>query len=391
MSDYDVIVVGGGPAGSTAAYEAASRGAKTIILEKDRDIGYPVRCGEAVSDAGLRQFLEPQPEWIAAHINKISMRSPDNTQIAFRSDAVGYVLHRRIFDYALANRASQVGAEVQTRAYVDGLIMEDDSVKGVEYQYMGEKRKLTAKLVIAADGVESRVGRMAGMRTATKLKDMESAYQATVGNIDVDQELIDFYIGTNWAPGGYLWVFPKGNGMANVGLGVLGSLAKNYPSAHDLVHSFLKEHYPDATMLTSVCGGVPIAHTLKHITGNGIMLTGDAARMVHPVSGGGIISGMVGGQIAGQVAVESVNAGDVSRKGLESYPKRWRKAEGKTHEAIHRISETIKTITDDELDAIAHKLKSVPEEDRSILKVFTTVAVKKPKILLDVTRVFTGF
>lgn len=391
MTDFDVIVVGGGPAGSTAALAAVSKGAKTIILEKDRDIGYPVRCGEAVSDAGLRQFVEPQPEWIAAKINKIAMRSPDNTKIEFQSNAVGYVLHRRLFDYALANRASQAGAEIQTRAYVDGLTMEDDRVTGVEYQYMGEKRNLTSKLVIAADGVESRVGRMAGIRTATKLKDMESAYQATVGNIEIDQELIDFYIGTNWAPGGYLWVFPKGDGMANVGLGVLGSMARHYPSAHDLVHKFLKDHYPDATVLTSVCGGVPIAHTLKQITGNGIMLTGDAARMVHPVSGGGIISGMVGGRIAGEVAAEAVNSGNLSIKGLDNYPKRWRKAEGKTHEAIHRISETIKTITDDELNAIAHKMESIPEEDRSILKIFTTVAARKPKILLDVTRVFTGF
>lgn len=392
MTDFDVIVVGGGPAGSTAAYEAAKGGAKTLILEKDRDIGYPVRCGEAVSDRGLRQFVEPQPEWIAATISKIRMRSPDNTKIDFTSHKMtGYVLHRRIFDYAMANRASQAGAEIQTRAYVDGLIMEDDTVKGVGYQYMGERRKLTAKLVIAADGVESRVGRWAGLRTATKLKDMESAYQATVGNIDVDQEMIDFYIGTNWAPGGYLWVFPKGDRMANVGLGVLGSRAKDYPSAHDLTHRFLKEHYPKATVLTSVAGGVPIAHTLKQITGNGIMLTGDAARMVNPVSGGGIISGMVGGRIAGQVAAEAVQAGDASKAGLGDYPNLWRKAEGKTHEAIHRISETVKTITDDELDDIAHKLTSVPEDERSLLKIFTTVARKKPKILLDVTRVFTGF
>jgi len=390
MGDFDVIVVGGGPAGATAAYEAASAGARTIILEKDRDIGYPVRCGEAVSDAGLKQFIDPQPEWIAATINKIRMRSPDNTKIDFLSNAAGYVLHRRMFDYALANRASQAGAEIETRAYVDGLIMEDDSVRGVKYQYMGKHRELKAQVVIAADGVESRVGRFAGIRTATKLKDMESAYQVSVGNIDVDQEMIDFYVGSNWAPGGYLWVFPKGDRMANIGLGVLGSLAKHYPSAHDLVHKFLKEHYPEATVLTSVSGGVPIAHTLKQITGNGIMLTGDAARMVNPVSGGGIISGMVGGRIAGQVAVSSITAGDVTREGLKDYPAQWRKAEGKTHERIHRISETVKSIPDDELDAIAHKLEAVPEDERSLLKVFSTVAWKKPKILLDVTRVFTG-
>ncbi|MEA3285815.1 MAG: NAD(P)/FAD-dependent oxidoreductase [Candidatus Marinimicrobia bacterium] len=389
MTDYDVIVVGGGPAGSMAAHAAASKGLKTIMLEKDRDIGYPVRCGEAVSDEGLRQFMEPRPEWIAATISKIRMRSPNNTEIDFRSPGSGYILHRRIFDYALANRASQAGVEIQTRAYVDGLIIEDDVVCGVHYQYMGEPRSLRAKLVIAADGVESRVGRMAGIRSAIKLRDIESGYQVTVGNIDIDQEMIDFYVGSNWAPGGYLWVFPKGDRMANIGLGVNGTLSKDYNS-HDLIHNFLKEQYPQATVLTSVCGGVPIAQTLKRITGNGIMLTGDAARMVNPVSGGGIVSGMHAGKIAGEVSAEALAAGDVSIKGLEEYPKRWRKAGGKNHEALHRISETIYDISDEQLDRIALRLSKTKEQDRTLLKIFTTVAREKPRILLDVTRAFAG-
>jgi len=389
VTDYDVIVVGGGPAGAMAAKSAALKGAKTIILEKDRDIGYPVRCGEAVSEAGLKQFMEPDPLWIAASISKIRMRSPNNTIIDFQSSAAGYILHRRIFDYDLANMAGQAGAEIQTRAYVDDLIIEDDTVKGVKYQYMGENRQLTSKIVIAADGVESRIGRMAGLRTATKLHDIESCYQASVGNVDIDQEMIDFYIGKNWAPGGYLWVFPKGNRMANIGLGVLGTLAKDYNS-HDLIHNFLREHYPKATLLTSVCGGVPIAQTLKQITGNGIVLTGDAARMVNPVSGGGIISGMHAGKIAGEVTVDAINAGNVTVKGLTEYPKRWRKAGGKNHEALHRISQSIEDITDDQLNKIAGNLSKVPEADRTLLKIFITVAKEKPKILLDVTRAFAG-
>ena len=390
MTDYDVIVVGGGPAGSMAAHAAAAKGARTIMLEKDRDIGYPVRCGEAVSHAGLAQFLEPDPQWIAATINKVRMRSPSNISIDFAAPGSGYILHRRLFDYALANRASQVGAEIQTRAYVDGLLMEDGQVKGVSYQYMGQRRTLTAKVVIGADGVESRIGRFAGLRTSIKLKDMESAYQVTVGNIDVDQELIDFYVGNNWAPGGYLWVFPKGDRMANIGLGVIGLEAKHYNS-HDLVLKFLKEHYPKATMLTSVAGGVPIAKTLKHITTHGLMLTGDAARMVNPVSGGGIISGMHGGKLAGEVAAKAVARGDVSDTGLADYPKRWWKAGGKDHERLHRISETIYTITDEELDRIATKLSTVPESSLSLSKIFLAVAREKPKILLDVTRAFAGF
>ncbi|PIZ62035.1 MAG: hypothetical protein COY19_11705, partial [Candidatus Marinimicrobia bacterium CG_4_10_14_0_2_um_filter_48_9] len=117
MTDFDVIVVGGGPAGSMAAWYAVKGGAKTIILEKDRDIGYPVRCGEAVSDAGLRQFLEPRPSWIASTISKIRMVSPDGSVVDTAGSALGYILHRRMFDYDLANIAAQAGAQVLTKAY----------------------------------------------------------------------------------------------------------------------------------------------------------------------------------------------------------------------------------------------------------------------------------
>ena len=389
MTDFDVIVVGGGPAGSMAAEAAAKGGAKTLLLEKDRDIGYPVRCGEGVGASGLKQFIDPDPQWIAATISKVRMRSPDNTRVDFGMKDAGYVLHRRLFDYALANRAGQAGAEIQTRAYVDGLIMEDNAVKGVKYQYMGENRQLTAKIVIAADGVESRVGRMAGMRTATKLRDMDSGYQATVGNVDIDQEMIDFFIGSNWAPGGYLWIFPKGNGMANIGLGVNGKVAKDF-SAHDLTHKFLKEHFPKASILTSVCGGIPIAKTLKTITKDGIMLTGDAARMVNPVTGGGIITGMVGGRIAGEVAAAALQTGDLTPNGFKDYPARWQKAEGKTHDGLHRVADAIFEITDEKLNKMAHRLAKIPPDELSLMKIFTAVARHKPSILIDVTRAFAG-
>lgn len=390
MTEFDVVVVGGGPAGSMAAWYAAQGGARTIILEKDRDIGYPVRCGEAVSDAGLRQFVEPEPNWIAATISKIRMVSPNGTVIDTAGQALGYVLHRRIFDYDIANKAVQAGAQILTKAYVTGLLFDNGKVSGVEYEYLGEKRTLAAKIVIGADGVESRVGRWAGLRTALKLRDTESCVQFSVANVDVDPERIDFYVGHTYAPGGYLWVFPKGNGKANIGLGVVGTEAKHY-KAIDLLNRFMEKEFPNASTLTMICGGVPVAKTLKKYTADGIMLTGDAARMVNPMTGGGIISGMHGGKLAGMTAAEAVKAGDYSQKFLDRYVKRWNKAGGEDHARLYRIADAVDSLADPDLDDIASSLSKIPQEKRSLLKIFSTAAKKRPGILIDVARAFAGF
>ncbi len=159
---YDVIVVGGGPAGSTAARYVALNGARVLLLEKDRDIGVPVRCGEAVSDEGLRIFMEPDPRWIKSTITRIRLVSPSGHEIEFDLKAKGYILDRRIFDYDLAQYAAQEGATIVTKAYVSGLLFDGDYVKGVKGQYFGEDFEISSKIVIGADGVESRVGRWAG-------------------------------------------------------------------------------------------------------------------------------------------------------------------------------------------------------------------------------------
>jgi digeranylgeranylglycerophospholipid reductase len=390
MKTFDLIVVGGGPAGSTAAYFAAKAGLTVLMLEKDRDIGMPVRCGEATSEAGLRQFFEPEPSWIASTIHKISMQSPGGTKITFESKHKGFVLHRRIFDYQLANYAAKAGAEILTKAYVYDVIMENDTVVGVKYEHLGKKFEVRSKVVIAADGVESRVGRMAGMRTALKLGDADSCFQYTVSNIDIDEEIIQFYLGKKIAPGGYLWVFPKGNGQANIGLGVNGFDSKNI-KAIDLLNKFMQEQYPKASPLTSVCGLVPVSHTLKKIVSNGIMLTGDAARMVNPVTGGGIIAGMHGGKLAALTAVEAIAKNDVSAQNLKPYEDKWDKAAGTNHRRLYRIANALATLEDDDFNKIAVSLEKYPAEELSLLKIFTQFAMIRPKVLIDVTKAYIGF
>ncbi len=384
-NDYDIIVVGAGPAGSMAARYAAHYGVSVLMLEKDRDVGYPVRCGEAISKSGVEEFITPDEKWIAATISKFSFNAPDGTEVILDFGDAGYVLERRIFDYELARTAASEGAEILTRTYVNGLLYKDGEVAGVKYEFKGEQKEMKARVVIAADGVESRVGRWAGLKTHIDFRDMESAVQITAANIPVNQDTLYFYFGKDVAPNGYFWIFPKGNNKANIGLGVNGLTGKK-KSAQSFLNEFMNKHYPKAPVLTMIAGGVPCSITLSKISAPGIMLAGDAARQVNPLSGGGIASGMIGGSIAGKIAAEAVKKNKPDH--ILSYDMAWAKRLGKRHEIFDRIKDGIYNFSDEKFNSIAHSFNKVPYEKRTLKKLFTSALINNPSLIYDVAKVF---
>ncbi len=384
-NEYDVIVVGGGPAGSTAARFAAEQGASVLILEKDRDIGYPVRCGEAVSKTGIEEFIEPDEAFISATINKFGMVAPDGTEVILPTEQIVYVLERRIFDYEVAKLAANKGVDIVTRAYVNGLLFDNEKVSGVKYEYQGNQHELKAKVIIAADGVESRVGRWAGIKTHIDYRDMESCVQVTASNINVNPNTIYFYFGKDVAPEGYFWVFPKRNKSANIGLGVSGEIGRK-KSAQKYFHNFMNNHFPNAPVLTQITGGVPSSITLEKISAPGIIIVGDAARQVNPLSGGGIVSGMIGGKIGGTVVGKAIRNNNLNH--ILTYDKAWGDRLGKRHEIFDRIKNGIYNFSDEKFNSIAHAFIKVPMEKRTLGKLFKSALLNKPSLLIDIAKVF---
>lgn len=389
MSDrYDVIIVGAGPAGSLAAWHASLGGAKVLMLEKDRNIGLPVRCAEGVGAAGLQELVEPDSRWIVNKIEGVNLISPHRKKVHLANGDFGYILDRRVFDYSLAEKASKAGAEVLTKAYAEGLLFnENGDPNGVVFSHLGKRQSLRAKIVIGADGVESRVGRWAGIRTQLKLKDIETCVQYTLANVDVTPGDCDFYFSHEIAPGGYIWVFPKGEGIANVGIGISGEYAQ-YKSPLRYLEEFIQEHFPKSSVLTTTVGGVPVAPTNKQIVKNGFMLIGDAAHQANPISGGGIVPAMVAGKLAGQVAAEAIQIGDVSESFLKKYEREWYKSEGNTHKMTYRLKEAVYKLTDDDLNRTADSILALPEEKRTIVNVFKRALYNRPTLILDALKVF---
>jgi len=385
---YDVIVVGGGPAGSWTARHAAMRGMSVLVLEKDREIGIPVRCAEGVSEEGLLRVVDTVPErWIAQRISGVQLISPDGTVVQSNVNGLGMTLHRRIFDADLAAMAGEAGADVVTRAYVHGLIMRDGFACGVKVRHMGREYEIRSTLVVGADGVESRVGRWAGLDTVTPLKEMDPCVQMVLANIDIEPDVVRLYFGQDVAPGGYLWVFPKGPRMANVGLGISGTASRK-KKAVEYLKAFVSRTFPRHTMLCMVAGGVPTVKTLDRITGNGVMLVGDAAHQANPITGGGILYGMQAGVIAGRVAAEAVRDGDVTEKRLSQYPREWHRGYGRETERAYKIKPVITGFSDNDLNHIAGVLMNVPDNKRTILRIFKAALIHHPKLILEAAKIF---
>ena len=391
-TNYDVIVVGGGPAGSMAAIEVAKAGYSVCILEKDRDIGMPVRCGEAIGNQGLTQFFKPKKEWIAAEIKSANLISPNrkNIEVPFTHET-GFILNRRIFDYDLSRIAVENGAEVYTKCYVKELILDNEKkyVEGVVVNYFDKEIKIYSKVVIGADGVESRVGRWAGIKTTVKIKDMESCIQYSVANIHVKKTQMTMYVGKKYAPGGYLWIFPKGDGFANIGIGISGKYSK-HKSSKKYLDDFIENYYPEVSILSTVCGGVSCPKPNKEPINNGVILVGDAAHQINPMTGGGIASGMRGGQIGGQIVCQALDKKDYSKSFLAIYPKKMFKVFGNNHNRYYRIKEAIHQLGDDDFNYIADKVENIPVEKRGLSDVFKAAVYKKPSLMLDVLKVFVG-
>ncbi|MDO5835266.1 MAG: NAD(P)/FAD-dependent oxidoreductase [Methanobacterium sp.] len=350
---YDVVVVGGRVGGSTASLFASKKGLDVLIIEKNQEIGVPVQCAEATSSSTFETLeIKPSTKYVCNEIKGADVYAPDGSHGHLEGGySEGFILERKLFDKHLAIESAKAGTDIMVKTTVKGIILKNSEVCGVVAKHMGQTLEIEADLVIAADGIESKVAQMAGLNTKQTPHSLCSCAQYEMVGVDCDPHYLQFYFGQKIAPGGYVWVFPKGDGVANVGVGVR--------SDTETAYSFLRKFTANinATPVELNIGGVPVHGPVDKTYADGLMVVGDAAGQVEPFTGGGIHVTVQCARIAGEIAAEAIENGKTSANFLKKYEKQWKKELGGNLKQSLKYRRIMDRLTDEEMNILAKFLK----------------------------------
>lgn len=359
---FDVVVIGAGPAGSRAAARIVRGNRRVLLLEKRPRVGYPVRCAEAVGPReDVERYLPLDDRIVSSPINGFLIVAPDGTRFRREMPGIGFVVDRELFDQSLAAAAVSAGAELRTGHQAMGLIRDGNRIRGVRVKDLasGVEYDEQAEVTVGADGVESLSPRWAGLKKSLRPDELFACAEELIEGIDLPGAFIEFHLGRSFAPGGYAWVFPKGNGKANVGVGI-NPLRADGKTAVEYLNAFLARRAPGGKRTRLVIGGCSVARGLNALAADGFVAVGEAANQNNPFSGGGIINALEGADMAASAVAAALDRGSASAKDLGAYTREWRRTVGKSNEAFYHAARIFYALPDEEMSRMARKLSGVP-------------------------------
>lgn len=362
--EYDVIIVGGGPAGSTAAMYL-TRAGKNVALVDKASFPRDKTCGDAQGRraANIMKELGIYDEYVNLPGQKIyglTLSSPNGTQVHMdvadrNGPAPGYVHKRAVYDNFLYQNALKMGAKKKSLQIKD-VIVEDGFAKGVTgTNEKGETEELVAKLVLGADGALSVVARKFGLADNPPQHNI-SALRIYYKNVKGITDRIEIHLVKSLIPG-YFWIFPLPGGEANVGLGmIISDMQEKKINLKQAVldeiktNPLFKDRFAEAQAMEDVKGWtLPVASHRRKSYGNGFMLLGDAASLIDPLSGEGVGNAMISGKLAAEVALEALQKNKLDEKFLKKYDKAlWDtiKDEIKTSYRVQRLGKKFPKLID---------------------------------------------
>ncbi len=354
----DVLIVGGGPAGLAAAESASSRGASALVLERQNEIGYPVHTsgGSWVQDMQALAI----PASLFHPINKVYFVSPHREVLLRYNPAVACVIDVRGVYQHLAGRAVAAGASVRVRHTAEQTLLEDGRVVGVTAKnHHSERFEMRAAVTIDASGFSRHIGVRTEMGKAFHRYGYGAEYDLYAPHYPQDE--LYLVMGSRFAPRGYAWAFPRGNGRVRLGVGVV------HPDCDDDARLYLDRimrelpqfagKFKDASPLEYHTGLFPSEGPLESFSRDGLLLAGDAGGHGSTLVGEGIRFAIYSGQMAGAVAAEAVKRGDSSTAFLKRFDRQWRARFGRDMDIAYMINKRITNYTDEQWDGALDLMK----------------------------------
>ena len=384
---WDVIVVGAGPGGGTAALHCARLGLRTLILEEHSEIGTPVHCGECISELAVQNLdLNLPEEVISLHVKGIRVLFPNDVKKKLTEP--GYVLEKHLFEQWLIDEAVKAGAIFHHSHKVNNMEKEfelENQFSNWKITGKGDLFPLTTKIIIDASGVTGISSKI--LNISDKI-DVIAGFQYEMIEIENDGYL-DFYIWPKYAPHGYVWMIPKNKGRANVGLvttekrGAIKFLDTFIEDTYLKNKNKVKPSWRKANGKIKPFGGtIPISGPRNNTIDDGLIMIGDAAGFTSPLFEGGSHLAMKSGKYAAEVAAKVLANGKYSKIELKEYEQLW-KAEFPPYDKILKGKNALYNLSEKELSIMA---ACMPDEMNG-MSIFTKIGVgikiliKKPSLM----------
>jgi digeranylgeranylglycerophospholipid reductase len=309
MNEFEISIVGGGPAGLQAARTAAENGNSVVVYEKQKEIGLPLMCGEGLSEATLESFNLPiNGDFFRRKVDKMRLITANGT--SFYSSIKGVMIDRVKFDQHIASLAKEAGAEIKTGVKVNSVKTAEKSI--LEIQSSSGVEEKESEITILAEGPRARITRSLGFEAP---RTYVNGFEYHLEGVNTDY--LDFYFDLEEFPYGYIWVFPRGENKVNIGI------VTSEKQIRAKLDHFMEEKGFTGKKLKTIAGVIPSSGPIPKAYGERLLIIGDAAGVTNPLFYGGIRIAMETARIAAQTAGEALKESDFSSSFLKKY-ERWR-------------------------------------------------------------------
>ena len=349
--NFDVVVVGGGPAGSSAAHMAAKDGRTVALIEKEKEIAETVRTSGVTWISDIKKF--GIPEECYNPIKKFSFCSPKNSVKISGEIAKAAVLDVRKTYRFLANRAKTSGSELFTSTNVTE-VLKDGTGKctGVIAKSDGKQIQFNSKVVIDASGFVSVIAKELGYVTQWKKFGAGAEFEVKTEKLEHDNWWL--MVGQEYSPAGYAWIFPTSKDTARIGVGIGKPDSDVDPTVR--LNELLEKKLGPIKDLGNIekiefhYGLIPNDGVSRKTVYDNLILVGDSAGQANPLVLEGIRYAIRFGEVAGQVAADAIKNGDTTEMSLSPYEKEWKRAIESKINSAGKVQNRWVGLTDDEWD-----------------------------------------